>query len=490
MMTEVIIMEFFAVNGKRPARLSEKTRLFAYESLNHKYGLDTRAVQNIPLDGIEGFEALSDIEKYNISIRNIAEKSPVRICDGEKLSGAATLGDSIDHKVPVSYGDNMVCWSVSHLTLDFETVLKCGVNGIEETVMKSLENHRGTEKEKFLCSCLSCIESMKIWHGRYLSALEGREGYEENYRSLLRVPFAPAENFREAVQSIWFIFAFARLCGNWPGIGRIDVLLGDYLERDLAGGIITVDEAREILAHFFIKGCEWIVGGDYGSGDAQHYQNIVLAGTDEDGHEVTNTVTYLVLDIIEEFGISDFPTSVRVNKNTPEKLLRRVAEVLRLGGGIIAVYNEDLVIEALTDYGYSLTDARRFANDGCWEVQAPGETYFYYMTTDLLKVLQADTLDYYSGAAVFADFESLYEKFIDDVRCAVEKSTAERCNDVFENTDIPASEWKWRKTTPCTVVSLFERGCIEKGCSYWEGGPKNNVISLHMGGLPDAANSL
>ena len=107
----------------------------------------------------------------------------------------------------------------------------------------------------------------------------------------------PATNFYEAVQSIWFTFAFLRLCGNWPGIGRIDVLLGDYLENDMKSGKLTLDEAREILAHFFIKGCEWICGGNYGSGDAQHYQNIVLCGIDENCNEVTNDVTYLVLDI-------------------------------------------------------------------------------------------------------------------------------------------------------------------------------------------------
>ena len=76
-----------------------------------------------------------------------------------------------------------------------------------------------------------------------------------------------------------------RLCGNWPGIGRIDYLLGDYLKKDLQSGAQTIDSAREILAHFFIKGCEWINGQYIGSGDAQHYQNILLAGVDENGNE-------------------------------------------------------------------------------------------------------------------------------------------------------------------------------------------------------------
>ena len=43
---------------------------------------------------------------------------------------------------------------------------------------------------------------------------------------------------------------------------------------------------------------------------------------------------------------------------------------------------------------------------------------------------------------------------------------------------------------PCTVVSVFEQGCIEKGLSYFEGGPIYNMISPHIGGLPDTVNSL
>ena len=56
-------MEFFATNGKRPTRLSEKTRLFAYESVNHKYGQDTKSTPAAIMDGYENFEGLSGLEK-------------------------------------------------------------------------------------------------------------------------------------------------------------------------------------------------------------------------------------------------------------------------------------------------------------------------------------------------------------------------------------------------------------------------------------------
>lgn len=482
-------MDFFAVNGKRPVRLSEQTRKFAYESMEHKYGRLTKEVSAVSMDDYEDFDEMTDLQKYDAMITEITAQAPIRICEGEKLSGAATLGMAIEHQIPATRKGNSVFMSVSHLTIDFETVLKKGIYGIREQAREALQKYKGTEKEPFIQSCLHCIHCMEIWHGRYLETLREKAGYESNYRNLQRVPFLPARSFYEAIQSIWFTFAFVRLCGNWPGIGRIDWLLGDYLEKDLAEGVLTLDEARELLAHFFIKGCEWVCGGNYGSGDAQHYQNILLAGVDEKGREVTNQVTYLVLDILEELGISDFPTTVRLHANSDQKLLKRVAEVIRLGGGVIAVYNEALIIEALKDYGYPLQEARKFANDGCWEVQIPGKTYFCYIPFDSLQVLQTKTLQNYDDHVSFGSFEELLAEFVRDLKMAVKSVTA-RIFQRFEKTDGSGEVWKWQADTPCTVVSLFEQGCIEKGLSYMEGGPVYNIVSPHIGGLPDTVNSL
>lgn len=478
-------MEFYTQNGiVRPIRLSEQTRRFAHDSLHRKYGKDTLLTDAVSLDHIQGFDSFSQIEKYDAAIKTIAQKAPIRICEGEMLSGAATLGLAIRHTVPATYDGKTLFPGISHLTVDFETVLKHGVNAIKAKAIAAHDKYTGTEKEAFAKSCLNCIEAFELWHGRYLDALCDKPEYVANYKSLKHVPFEPAKSFYEAVQSLWFTFAFIRLCGNWPGIGRIDYLLGDYLKNDLQSGALTIDEAREILAHFFIKGCEWINGQYIGSGDAQHYQNILLSGIDESKNDVTNEVTYLVLDILEELGISDFPTTVRVNSNTDEKLLRRVAEVMRYGGGILAIYNEELVISALVKDGYDEREARRFANDGCWEVQIPGKTYFIYSPFDSLQILQQKTLGGYDDNAVYKTFEELYQQYKSDLYNAVKGIFNAKCTLFTED------KFKWAKQFPCTVVSLFEEGCIKKGTSYLEGGPVYNITSPHIGGLADTVNSL
>ena len=483
-------MNFYTQNGnKRPVRLSEATRKFAHDSLARKYGLDTLKTDSISLDHIENFSVLSALEQYDVAIQAIAANAPIRICEGEKISGAATLGMAIHHRIPATHGEKSLCSSISHLTVDFETVLTCGVNAIKRKAEASYKSYKGTEKEAFAKSCLNALDAFAHWHNRYLDALKERPEYQANYENLKRVPFEPATNFYEAVQSLWFTFAFIRLCGNWPGIGRIDWLLGDYLKKDLENGTLSLNEAREILAHFFIKGCEWVNGQFIGSGDAQHYQNIVLAGMDENGNEVTNEVTYLVLDILEELGISDFPTTVRLNSNTDEKLLRRVAEVMRYGGGILAVYNEDLIINALVKDGYDEREARKFANDGCWEVQVPGKTFFIYSPFDSLQILQQKTLCGYDGSVDFANFEELYRQYVLDLHDRVEAIFLDR-QKKFDNSGVPTKDWRWAEQPPCTVVSLFEQGCMEKGLSYLEGGPIYNVNSPHIGGLADTVNSL
>ena len=477
-------MDFYTSSKKkRPIRLSDATRSFAFESLNFKYGRDTLSFMTVPLGNIDG---LSQTEIYDKAIYEIVTNAPVRICENELISGMATLGNAVFHRLPVtadgySFESNT---GISHLTVDFFEVLKIGMDGIRKKAEESLKAHTEPRRLDFLKSCLNTIDCMYIWHSRYLDALKAKKGYEKVYENLLNVPKKPAKNFYEAVQCIWFCFAFLRLTGCWPGIGRLDVLLGDYLKKDLEKGIITIEEAREILAHFFIKGCEWISGSKTVSGDAQHYQNIVLSGIDEDGNDVTNEVTYLVLDIIEETGISDFPTTVRINKNTDEKLLTRVSEVIRYGGGVVAVYNEDLILDSLCNMGYEEKEARAFANDGCWEVQIPGKTNFGYLPFDGLAVLQKNTLNNYENIS-FDSFNELFCQYLSDLSKQVELLFENAVLALFEDDGIT-----YKPCFPCTAISLFEHDCIKEGLSYKEGGTVYRVRSPHIGGLPDVANSL
>lgn len=94
-------MVFYSYKGPdRPVRLSEETRRFAFDSLHHKYGLDTMRTPAVSMDDVQGFDSLSPLEKYDPAVSRIAKEAPIRICAGEKLSSTATLGNAISHVVP------------------------------------------------------------------------------------------------------------------------------------------------------------------------------------------------------------------------------------------------------------------------------------------------------------------------------------------------------------------------------------------------------
>lgn len=477
-----------ASNVPRPIRLKDSTRAWAWESLHGKYGDEAMKTPCISLDHIENFDALSDIQKQDIAIREIAEKAPVRICPEELICGSATLGDGINHMIPVRLNGKVVFYSTSHLTIRYDKVIREGLDSYSTDIAKRLaDNTLAEDQIRFHHSLQNVIECIRIYHGRYLQA--AKDTRPDLHRLLEQVPFSPARNFHEALQSLWFIFSFVRLCGNWPGIGRIDWLLGDYLKRDLADGTLTLDEARELLASFFIKGCEWIQSNTPpASGDAQHYQNIVLAGVDEEGREVTNEVTCLVLDVVEELGISDFPITVRLNKNTSPELKEKMAQVMRHGGGVVAIYNEDLILEALRSLGYPEREARTFANDGCWEVQIPGKTNFEYQPFDGLTLFH-QALNVAEGQIPdCGSVEEVYALFLDALRHRIKEMFASAVGIRFV-----CENGSWRRASyvqPGSVVSLFEDGCIENARSYHDHGPTYMVRSPHIGGAPDVGNSL
>ena len=479
-------MNFFTSGPEeRPIFLCDSTREFAFESMSGKYGDEAMKNHAVSLDFVCGFEDMTELDKYDTAIQAIAEKAPLRLCKAERVVGAATLGLAIGHMVPVTYKGEAILSGVSHLTLNFETLLKIGLKGYREAIASRRLSYTTEKEGRFLQSLAVAESAFELWHGRYLELTKTENPHA--HEILKKVPLNPAETFEEAVQTLWMEFAFSRLCGVWPGIGRIDVLLGDYLKNDLAAGVIDVNEAREILASLFIKGCEWIRSAPaVGSGDAQHYQNIVLGGIDENGNEVTNEVTYLVLDIVEELGISDFPITVRVNEKTPEKLLRRVAEVMRHGGGVVAIYNEPLILRSLKNAGYDDAEAARFANDGCWEVQVPGKTNFSYMPFDGLQVFERALGLNGETDREFDSIGELYESFTKELKKEVEGIYKGSVGAAYAGEN---GKWYTHWNTPASVVSLFEDDCIASAASYYDLGTRYTVRSPHIGGAPDVANS-
>ncbi len=458
------------------------------------------------IDGREDIQSLPVQLKFAHCVKLIAEEAPLRVLPHELVVGSATLAHASYHRVPVMEKGQPAFYGTSHTTIGFDHALKVGYCGLRKQIDERLA--RGgldTLGIETLGAMRTCLDAAGIWHRRHMDLLTERiaastgalrDTYVRVRQALAPVPENPPQTFHQAVMSLWFMFAFQRLCGNWSGVGRIDKMLGPWLQRDLEAGRITLGEARELLAHFWIHGCEWLgePAHNCGTGDAQYYQNVILGGVDERGGDITNDVTYLVLDVVEELRINEFPIAVRLSPQSPHRLLQRVAEVQRLGGGMVAVYNEGQIIQSLVDFGYPLEEARDFCNDGCWEIIIQGKTSFGYSPFDTLAILQRvigvtdtqTTGPEYGGAKAatpqgpvppFSSFDDLYAAYRAQLEAKVDEVQNSLDGAINPNQLAP-------------LLSVMVQDCIENARDYYFGGPRYTVRAPHAGGLADTGNSL
>ncbi|CAG0945078.1 partial formate C-acetyltransferase, partial [Anaerolineae bacterium] len=191
------------------------------------------------------------------------------------------------------------------------------------------------------------------------------------------VPANPARNFREAMQSFWFIWMMIAQ-GTAPG-GRFDQFMYPFYKKDKAAGRITEEQALEWLICLRIKVMQFnFVGGgkaqrEKWSGLAR-WHNWVIGGVTPDGADATNDLSYLILEAAYRCRTPHHTITLRVHEGTPEPLLMKALEVIKTGMGMPALVSDDSYIGYLTSQGVSLCEARDYALAGCLDVNLPGKS--------------------------------------------------------------------------------------------------------------------
>ncbi|WP_275554758.1 pyruvate formate lyase family protein [Mixta sp. Marseille-Q2659] len=117
------------------------------------------------------------------------------------------------------------------------------------------------------------------------------------------MPEHAPRTFHEALQSVWFVQSLFCLEENQTGIslGRVDQYLWPFLERDLANGELTNEQAEELLCCWMIKMAEslWICSEStarYFAG-YQPFINMVVGGQKREGGDATNPLTMMVMAV-------------------------------------------------------------------------------------------------------------------------------------------------------------------------------------------------
>ena len=188
-----------------------------------------------------------------------------------------------------------------------------------------------------------------------------------------RVPAEPPRDFFEAVQCVRLYHLVCwKESSDRPEapIGRLDQLLYPYYERDKAAGLLTAQDAAELLGALWLKirECENLVTipRELRAAPGSLLPNITLCGTDEDGNDLTNEVSWLILEAMAQIKLSEPAVYIRMGDKTPREFILHALECNReFGGGNPAFLNDNLGTRRYLDRGVPLSDACNWNASGC-----------------------------------------------------------------------------------------------------------------------------
>ncbi len=403
-----------------------------------------------------------------------------------------------------------------HFLLNFGRVLQAGFAGIRSEVegklaALSLANPEDLDRIVFCRAVITVCDAAMHFAQRYaalaeeLAAAEGDPQRQRELRTIAevcrRVPARPAGSFREALQSVWFVQLIAQIESDGTGVslGRLDHLLDPYYRRDVDSGRLTREDAAELLDSFWLKLGEivevWPQDDTRFFGGHPISQTITLGGTRADGTDATSELTYLCLDSLEKLRLPQPSVCARVHRNSPQEFLLRCAEVIRLGLGMPAMYNDEIAIPSLIMRGVRREHAREnFGIAGCVEMGLQGQMcHFansgYFSFLKALEVTLHNGKDPRSGrqigprtgeAAGFSTFAELFDAYRKQVAYFMGLMAG-----VINTVDTMHAR---HVTLP--FVSSFTEDCVGRLKEVHDGGALYNHDGPQGVGLADAADSL
>jgi formate C-acetyltransferase len=277
---------------------------------------------------------------------------------------------------------------------DYEKIFKVGLGGIineAEGRLQEIDQRVPpdyVEQKEFLQAALIALQASVKFAHRYAQKAwqlaakasngDERKRLEEIAATCEWVPENPPRSLLEALQSFFFIHVIRYLEYSTLGIGvRFDKIFGPYYARDFKDQKISKEEALELLQLLWVKFHELglvyspMLSGIYGG--VESLQALTLGGVDENGKDITNEMTYLVLETGETMRTLEPSIALRYHDGTPDRLLAKSSEVIRTGIGYPSFFNDKSMIPTLEKWGVPPEDARDYAVTGCVYIEIPGK---------------------------------------------------------------------------------------------------------------------
>jgi len=219
-----------------------------------------------------------------------------------------TYGKAEDYTKEVIFFVEQV---TGHVIPDFRFALKHGV----EAMIAEATDKQG----EFYEAAAIALGGVKILAERYIEIIRKQKKSCTSQRlaqldfmekSLVNISSKGAENLYEALQLyilLWTIMCLEQAPNPYAfSVGNADRIFEPYR------GELSREEAAELFKHFLVF---------YNVGDRSWAisQNVLIGGRDAEGNDLTNTMTYAIMDAYYDMNLPQPILSAKLHKNTPEQ---------------------------------------------------------------------------------------------------------------------------------------------------------------------------
>lgn len=391
---------------------------------------------------------------------------------------------------------------------------KNGLKGAQLSAMRTAANMPKELAEKYAALCARLAEDEKD--------PARKEELLHMSKNLERVPWEGARNFWEAVQSLWLTHMLVMTDENYPGpgvsFGRLDQMLQPYWEASIKQGM-SREFGKEILKCFWLH-CNYAYDAMIRTGNNQgitagYGQLFNIGGMGKGGVDLTNDMTYVLLEVIDEMSpILEPKPNVRLHRGTPDELLDKVADMIGASQGAPFLLNFDersiagMLREAKMAHAekyINLNNVHDYASVGCLENTMVGNDRSGTVDNNL-NILKAVELAFNDGRDLiqyrdplwgtpypevqegpktgdprgFKTFDQFYAAFEKQLKHIVAKSVA-----LYNNTDELRAKY-----CPTPYLSCLVRGCAESGKDVTQGGAQIKFITIEGVTFATAVDSL
>ena len=361
-----------------------------------------------------------------------------------------TTGRFIDCDYPY-----MATARLSGMMLNYRKLMNLGVDGLEATI----EKKRQEADNPYLEASADMVRLFRkvILHEAKITEDAGLKADLEYIAS------HKPKTFRQALQLFW-LYALCAGCINY---GRMDVVLGPYLKHDIDNGVITEDEALELLGSLWtlIENRRTTVNG-----------RIIVGGKGRDNVEACDLFCRLCLKVCMEKRYVEPQFTLRFDSTTPDDIMDMAYECIAAGATYPTLYNDDVNVPAV-QYAMRLDKERasQYVPFGCGEFVIQGKSLGTPNTMlNLVKLLQismnegkdpADGIDKSAGVKLepLARLDT-WEKFYDQYKALIDAYLELCVTDQYHSYEVMNREVSF------LFASALMDDCIERGKALLDGG--------------------